>query len=216
MITLVDSGMDFKQVLSRIVKLRCLTRTGWEQSGIPPALAENVAEHSFLTASISLLMCERLRSLGAHVDTGRCLAMALVHDWPEAVTGDIPLWTSMRMRPGERRSLEKEALSEMGSDPLIELLEEFNERSTRESRVARVSDLIATAIQAEEYARSGFREAADIGRECLRKAFKISSSDDLLAIAVKELLSGLTLAEEVGSGEDRETGHSQGHQDVGP
>ncbi len=208
--------MDFGQVLSRIVGLRCLTRVGWEQSGVPPALAENVAEHSFLAASISLLLCTRLRSLGACVDMGRCLAMVLMHDWPEAVTGDIPLWTSVRMRPGEKSFLEKEALSEMGINSLVDLLEEFNERSTMESNVARISDLIATAVQAEEYARSGFRRAVDVGRECLRRAFEISNRDDSLAIAIKELASGLTFTKEIGSREDREAGDTKDHQKVDP
>jgi 5'-deoxynucleotidase len=55
------------------------------------ALPENVAEHSYDVALLTHALCT-IRSDVFHtpVDTGRAVILALFHDVPEVITGDIP------------------------------------------------------------------------------------------------------------------------------
>ena len=71
--------MDFLHVLER---LKCNTRHGWTSTG----RRESVAEHSYRLCAMAFL----LRDEFPGIDMDRVLRMCIVHDWGEAVTGDIP------------------------------------------------------------------------------------------------------------------------------
>lgn len=64
-----------------------LPRTGWLLRGIRPC--ESIADHSYAVALTVMLLVDALRDEGVDVDGERALRMALVHDTPEAKTGDI-------------------------------------------------------------------------------------------------------------------------------
>ena len=66
-----------------------LPRTGWLLRGVRPC--ESIADHSYGVAVTVMLLCDALRAAGVEVDGERALRLALVHDVPEAKTGDIPL-----------------------------------------------------------------------------------------------------------------------------
>ena len=66
-----------------------LPRTGWRLRGITPC--ESIADHSYFVAVTVMLMVDALRAEGVEVDGERALRLALVHDAPEAKTGDVPM-----------------------------------------------------------------------------------------------------------------------------
>jgi 5'-deoxynucleotidase YfbR-like HD superfamily hydrolase len=66
-----------------------LPRTGWLLRGVSPC--ESIADHSFGVALVALLLTDALREAGEQVDGERVLRMAILHDAPEARTGDIPM-----------------------------------------------------------------------------------------------------------------------------
>jgi putative hydrolase of HD superfamily len=50
---------------------------------------ESVAEHSHYVAMISRLICYTLEQAGQTVDTLRAVDLAMIHDYEEAISGDI-------------------------------------------------------------------------------------------------------------------------------
>ena len=66
-----------------------LPRTGWILGGVMPA--ETVAAHTAAVALLVAALVDAVRAGGGTVDGERALRMALVHDAPEARTGDVPM-----------------------------------------------------------------------------------------------------------------------------
>src|SRR3989344_184250 len=73
----MNSTIDF---LLNAGKLKKVKRAGWVLRNVPDA--ESVAEHSFRTALICMMM-------GNNVNRERCIKIALIHDLAEALVGDI-------------------------------------------------------------------------------------------------------------------------------
>ena len=72
----------FISFLSTIEKLKCNTRHSWTSSGRP----ESVAEHSWRLSVMAMLCADEYPDL----DINKVIKMCLIHDWGEAITGDIP------------------------------------------------------------------------------------------------------------------------------
>ena len=71
--------MDFLHVLER---MKCNVRHGWTSTG----RRESVAEHSYRLCAMAFLLKDEFPG----IDMDKVLRMCIVHDWGEAVTGDIP------------------------------------------------------------------------------------------------------------------------------
>ena len=77
--------MEYRQYiefLHKIEKLKCHTRHSWNSEG----KRESVAEHSWRLSVMALLCTDEYPEL----DMVKVLKMCLIHDFGEAVTGDIP------------------------------------------------------------------------------------------------------------------------------
>ncbi len=142
--------------LARLIEsLSSLVRTGWMLRGVPPALGESVAEHSFSASLIALEAGFRLKSMGAPIDPYRAAAIALIHDIGEGVIGDIARVSGISR--SEKARAEREAFSKIGvSRDILELFLEFGKGSTLEARVARFSEIVATLIKGEYYKSIGY------------------------------------------------------------
>ncbi|MEM1917584.1 MAG: HD domain-containing protein, partial [Sulfolobales archaeon] len=71
------------------MRVKNIARTGWMMRGIPPSDSETVGSHSFEVAFLSMLIADRLTSIGVTVDVSKILRLALLHDLTESVIGDI-------------------------------------------------------------------------------------------------------------------------------
>jgi putative hydrolases of HD superfamily len=94
--------------LARIAgKLKRVPRTGWLDRGIPPLEVESVADHSLGVALLAWACAVERQAQGADLDPARVALLALLHDLPEAETGDEPPYDptalSSRTDPAERR-----------------------------------------------------------------------------------------------------------------
>jgi len=67
--------------------LKQLPRTGWLVRGVPGP--ESVAAHSHGVAVWAMWLAQRKMAGGVEVDLASLLAMAALHDLPEAATGDL-------------------------------------------------------------------------------------------------------------------------------
>ena len=132
--------IDFLHTLER---LKCNTRHSWTTS----ERHESVAEHSWRLAVMAMLMKDEFPA----IDMGRVLAMCLVHDWGEAITGDI---TSF-MKTDENEATEDGAIRQLieslpASGGYQALFDEMKERSTAEAKLWKALDMLEALMQHNE------------------------------------------------------------------
>jgi putative hydrolase of HD superfamily len=141
--------------LLELLRLKDVSRTGWELRGITDP--ESVADHSWGTA----LLVSRYSGEAA-VEGERSLRMALVHDLVEVRVGDIPRRADPRVErvsEEEKRGKEERAARELAGElqwpELEELWREYDEGKSEEARFVRDMNLLDMVLQATLYAAEG-------------------------------------------------------------
>jgi putative hydrolase of HD superfamily len=135
--------------------LESLARTGWAMHGI--ANPETIAGHV-------LGACHMILALGPRVapklDVERCLALAVVHDAPEALIGDLPKAAAELLPAGAKSSAEESAARRLlaAISPLaVERFAEYGAQASREARFARLCDRLQMGVRLVGYERLGVR-----------------------------------------------------------
>lgn len=161
--------MDAKVVTDTVRVLKNIPRTGWLQRGIHPSIAETVAEHSFEVSSILAMVAMYADDL---LDYKKLLLMGIIHDWGEAVAGDIPRSLTRKLGRETKKITETRIMHELSSisgfSELFKLFEEYEEKKSQEAIIAKAADLIATLRQALEYAQMNYR-VEDIITSCKKE-----------------------------------------------
>jgi putative hydrolase of HD superfamily len=139
--------------LVALLTLERLPRTGWILCGIPQP--ESVAAHSFGTALVALALGP---AVDPPLDVDRAAILALVHDTPEVLLGDIPRAGAELLPPGAKAIAEERALRKV-LGPLSDLAEErgreFQAQKTREARFALLCDKLQLGVRLLGYGREG-------------------------------------------------------------
>ncbi|MFH2111363.1 MAG: HD domain-containing protein [Candidatus Bathyarchaeota archaeon] len=132
-------------------KLKQIKRTGWVEAGVPDP--ESVADHVYRTTLASMVLADT-RGL----DTSKVVRMALLHDLPEAVTGDL----TPRQKPGDHAAAEAQAfrqvisgLGEKQRSRYAELFREYQAGQTPEAALVHAADKLDMVLQAHEYQETG-------------------------------------------------------------
>lgn len=159
LIALLSYGAQLKQTI----------RTGWAQRGVPQP--ESVAAHTFGVAYIALALAPWLTEA---IDLGQLLALATLHDLPEALTSDLPApverFFPATVRADLKREIERAALHHItGDTPLGEQWrawwETLHAQATPEARLVHDADKLDLYLQALIYEeQSGNRRLADFWR----------------------------------------------------
>jgi len=118
---------------------------------------ETVAEHSFSATFIAYVMAHLVPEADAH----RLIAMCLVHDLPEARTGDLNYVQKRYVKADERKAIADTARNLPFGDKLIGLTEEFNRQETLEARLAHDADQLAFILD--------LKSISDIGSQSPEK-----------------------------------------------
>ncbi|ADM28160.1 metal dependent phosphohydrolase [Ignisphaera aggregans DSM 17230] len=148
-----------------------VARSGWMLRGVPPGIAENIAEHSFIASLICLDLCTKLGLDKTTID--RIVVMALVHDLPEAFIGDIAKYSNAEIER-IKKSLEIEVLEKnIDNEYIRNLFKEYREQQSLESNIAKLCDYIATYMVGSIYRLQGF-EVSDIIENMYRDIVEIS------------------------------------------
>lgn len=134
--------LDF---LSVIEKLKCNTRHSYTTSG----RHESVAEHSWRLATMAMLMRDEL----GDADNDRLIKMCLIHDFGEAITGDIPCFD--KTQKNEKTELDAidsllDTLPSKEGNELKALFSEINESKTYESKLLHALDKLEAVISHNE------------------------------------------------------------------
>lgn len=169
-------------LLVAVNRLKTTPRLGWLQRGV--TRAESVADHSHGVALAALLL---LDAAGAGLDRARVVTMAVLHDLPESVTGDLSLGASRLLPPGAKPRLEAAAMDELGDGlPLFagwrDLWDEFEAQETPEAQLVRDADRVDLLVQALAYERAtGSRELEEFWTFAPPESFHLPVSRELAA-----------------------------------
>jgi len=152
-----DTAESLLRVYARASALKGLYRQGWLKRDVPPADCESVADHSFGTAILALLLAGRPPY--ADVDPDKALKMALIHELGEVYAGDITPVDGVPAAEKQRRerdSLYRVLAGSSGAAALIALWEEFEEGRSPEARLLRRLDRLEMGLQAALFRARGF------------------------------------------------------------
>ncbi len=131
--------------LGILEKLKCNTRHNWTTNG----RQESVAEHSWRLAVLAMLMEEDFPEL----DMNKVIRMCLIHDWGEAVTGDIPAFIKTEAdEEKEANAIETllKNLPETISSGYLTMFKEMLDLSSDEAILVKALDKTETLIQHNE------------------------------------------------------------------
>lgn len=131
------------------VGMLCKTpRSGYQFLG---SGRESVAEHVLRTVFIGYALCK----LNPALDELRVLKMCVLHDLPEARTGDMNYVNKKYVKVDEEKAVRELTESLFFGDDIRQAITEFNAKETMEAQIARDADQIALILQLKEYGDLG-------------------------------------------------------------
>ncbi len=133
------------EFLNVIEKLKCNTRHCWTSSG----RQESVAEHSWRLAVMAMLCADEYPNM----DINKVIRMCLIHDFGEAITGDIPAFLKTQDDEAEEESAIEKLIFLLPSDTGDEikvLFSEMKEMRTDEAKLYKALDNLEALISHNE------------------------------------------------------------------
>ena len=135
---------EIANFLFEVGMLNKTPRTGFQFLG---SGKESVAEHILRTLFIGYSLCK----LDPSVDELKVLRMCLVHDLPEARTGDMNYMYKKYVTVDEEKAVRELTENLPFGDEIKSVLAEFNEKKTRESLLAHDADQLGLILLLKEY-----------------------------------------------------------------
>ncbi|MEW6335553.1 MAG: HD domain-containing protein, partial [Thermodesulfobacteriota bacterium] len=152
---------EIADFLFEVGMLKKTPRSGFQFLG---SGCESVAEHVLRTLYIGYVLCK----MEPGADELRVLRLCLVHDLPEARTGDMNYVNKKYVTVDEKKAVRELAGPLFFGGEIEALLEEFNAKQTQESLLAHDADQLSLILQ--------LKECGDLGnqysREWIRFAVK--------------------------------------------
>ncbi len=136
---------EYIEFLNKIEKLKCNIRHSWTSSG----RHESVAEHSWRLSVMAMLCADEYPD----IDINKVIKMCLIHDFGEAVTGDIPAFNKTEEHEKKEDSAVKTMLSSLPSpmrEEFSELFEEMNALETPEAKLFKSLDNLEALVSHNE------------------------------------------------------------------
>jgi len=121
---------QYIEFLNKIEKLKCNTRHSWTSSG----RQESVAEHSWRLAVMAMLCADEY----PEVDMNKVIKMCLIHDFGEAITGDIPAFLKTEQNERDEDNAVAGLLAELPPEFCAELQTLFDDMNARETAEAKL------------------------------------------------------------------------------
>lgn len=153
--------MDTKKIVNfifEINQLKLKRQSGWSLAGVDNP--HSIAEHSLRAAQIGYIL-----AVMENANPEKVAVMLMMHDNGEARIGDQ---NKIAARYFDKSQAESEAfldqvknLGEVIEKKWREYFEEFENRNTKESVIAKDADWLETAFQAKEYFDLGYVSAKD-------------------------------------------------------
>jgi putative hydrolase of HD superfamily len=154
--------------------LKKTPRTGFQFLGTG---GESVAEHVFQTIFIGYTLCK----LETDADELKVMKMCLVHDLPEARTGDMNYVNKKYVTVDEKKAVKELTDTLFFGQDIKCAIDEFNEKTSLESRLAHDADQLALILQLKENGDLGNKYSQEwisfvLKRLCTETAKKVAQS----------------------------------------
>jgi putative hydrolase of HD superfamily len=166
----------------KVLELKNIPRQGWKDK-LDMDYVESVAEHSYSTAMMSMVLSD-LQGL----DTAKIIKMALLHDLAESVVGDI---IPDKINAERKINMENKAMIQIleklpsnVSQQYIVLWDDFQKNSSKEANLLHEIDKLEMAFQAKFYLDEG------ISKEKLRSFFK-TANNQIRNKQLRDILSNI-------------------------
>jgi putative hydrolases of HD superfamily len=140
--------------LFEVGMLKKTPRSGWRFLG---SGRESVAEHSYRTGVIGYVLALHEEEADPH----RTILLCLMHDLPEARTGDLNYVNKRYVKADEAEAV-KDLAGELpfGGD-IVELVREFNAGESLEARIARDADQLDLILELKAQLDLGNKYASE-------------------------------------------------------
>jgi len=154
--------------------LKKTPRTGFQFLGTG---GESVAEHVFQTIFIGYTLCK----LETDADELKVMKMCLVHDLPGARTGDMNYVNKKYVTVDEKKAVKELTDTLFFGQDIKCAIDEFNEKTSLESRLAHDADQLALILQLKENGDLGNKYSQEwisfvLKRLCTETAKKVAQS----------------------------------------
>ena len=175
-----------------MMRLKAVPRTGWLLRGVRDV--ESVADHSFGVALFAMLLADLAQRQGLEPDVEKILRMALLHDLTEARTGDLPntikRYFDKEALHAADEQIADEMLSVLGAigEEYLLLWQEYEERTSLESRIVKAADKLDLLLQAREYEKGGAQTLQEFWKSS-ETDFSGLHLDELIADLVEQLVA---------------------------
>ena len=144
-------------------KLKYRIRSGWDEKhwNVKSERLESIAEHVYGTCILAISLDSEF---DLNLDMEKVLKMLAIHEIGEVLIGDITPFDEITSN--EKMELEHKAMKNVigdliKKDELFDLLVEFDDHKTKESRFCYLCDKIEADIQAKVYQDKGCHHSLD-------------------------------------------------------
>jgi len=164
------------EFFKRSGQLKKVSRSGWIRVGIESP--ESVADHTFRTT----LLCMIFSSLEG-LDELKMLQMALIHDLPEVIVGDLTPSEKAKADKNSEEDAMKSLLTFLPKEvrgKYLKVWHEYTNNETVEARAVRQLEKLEMALQAREYEDTG------VAKESLETFIK-SAEESISSSAIRAL-----------------------------
>ena len=130
--------------------LKEIPRSGYQFLG---AGKESIAEHTFSTVMIAFVMSK----IETDVDALKLISMCLVHDLPEARTGDLNTVHKQYVSADESQAVRDTVKNLPFGASITDLIQEFNAGQTAEAQLAHDADQLALILDLKSLVDIGYQ-----------------------------------------------------------
>jgi 5'-deoxynucleotidase YfbR-like HD superfamily hydrolase len=181
--------------------MKKIPRSGWISHDVTVNDVESVADHSFSTCALALLLSDLETRRGKPANVERVLRLALFHDLSETLTFDISKEYLEYLGPKGKRvkaELDKAAWKHVAAglnNPSLshtygKLQEEFENERTYESKIVRAADALDILLEIIEYTRRGYPASLfeDMWKQTVKRlrSSPVESVNKLVEILIQE------------------------------
>ena len=161
--------------------------------------SENLSEHSLETAFIAHALCViENKRFGGAVNAEKAAVLALFHDTPEIITGDLPTpvkyySTEIKKAYDDMEQVAvKKLLDFLPEDLRPEFEEIYNERDEHILKIVRAADKLSALIKCRDEIRMGNREFVLAEQAALKsiKGLELPAAD----VFIEEFLPSFSLS----------------------
>lgn len=146
---------EFNKVADFLYEAGILAKTPRSWGAFLGSGSQSVAEHLNRTCVIGFSLAELERQKGTVVDVGKVLQMCLFHDFSEARVSDLNYVHQKYVQADEKRAVKDFTEPLPFGKEIMEIMEEYEERGSFESVLAKEADRIELILSLKEQSDTG-------------------------------------------------------------